>query len=86
MALETVSIRCDRCGARETVLDAEKPGAITFTQGVIQFPVAGQARQIQFHLCPVCQVAEPFFPNAGLAKANGADIAALNREGRRHGG
>ncbi len=86
MALETATVRCDRCGDKQTFLDAEKNG-VTYVQGVAQWQVNPQmpARQVMFHLCPACAMADPFFPNAKehLVKA---DLTDLNRAGRRHGG
>jgi hypothetical protein len=70
MTIETVTLRCDRCGKRETTLDAEHH-AVTYAQGMVQIQGPnGVQRQVAIHLCPECLVADNLFPTVGLAVAN----------------
>jgi hypothetical protein len=82
MAVLTCTLRCDRCGKRETFLDAE---TTPIPWGVAAVQVQGpnlQPRQYQANICPDCLMAPSIFnPKPELARAVEADIAAIN--GRR---
>jgi hypothetical protein len=63
----TATLRCDRCGKSETILDMEK---VTPTWGIVQVtvqPPAGGGRQFQGNLCPDCLLAPSVFnPPKGI--------------------
>ena len=70
MTIETVTLRCDRCGKRETTMDVEHH-PVTYAQGMVQIQGPnGVQRQVAIHLCPECLVADSLFPAVGLAVAN----------------
>ena len=70
MTIETVTLRCDRCGKHETTLDVEHH-PVTYAQGMVQIQGPnGVQRQVAIHLCPECLVADNLFPTVGLAVAN----------------
>ena len=67
MTIETVTLRCDRCGKRETVMDVEHH-PVTFAQGAVQIQGPNNVqRQMAIHLCPDCLVTDNFFPTTRLA-------------------
>ena len=83
MALETATIRCDRCGRRETFLNVDKVG-INWAQGMVQIQGA-VARQIPLNLCDGCATADPFFPNLNetVTPATEADLKVLTNGTRK---
>jgi hypothetical protein len=85
MTIETVTLRCDRCAKRETVMDVEHH-PVTFAQGAVQIQGPNNVqRQMVIHLCPDCLVADSLFPTVGLAVANSVPFVASLKKGGAHG-
>jgi hypothetical protein len=86
VTIETVTLRCDRCGKHETTLDVEHH-PVTYAQGMVQIQGPnGVQRQVAIHLCPECLVADSLFPTVGLAVANSVPfVPGGNRKGVRSG-
>ena len=85
MTIETVTLRCDRCGKRETTMDVEHH-PVTYAQGAVQIQGPnGVQRQIAIHLCPECLVADSLFPTVGLAVANSVPFVASLKKGAPRG-
>jgi len=85
MTIETVTLRCDRCGKRETVMDVEHH-PVTYAQGMVQIQGPNNVqRQVAIHLCPECLVADSLFPTVGLAVANSVPFVPKPIKGGVHG-